>query len=113
VRGSCYEADGAIVYRQACVFGCEGIVSKRLGSRYVPGRAPCWVKVKTRRRKRCAGSKGEYDLTIGDRPAQRMKAGDSGQIPAGVTHSARTHTGMLVLTVLILEKGKPMNTAAP
>ena len=25
-------ADGAIVYRQACALGCEGIVSKRLGS---------------------------------------------------------------------------------
>jgi len=40
------EADGVIVYRQACVLGCEGIVSKRLGLRYVPGRARCWVKVK-------------------------------------------------------------------
>ena len=49
VPGSCSipnEADGAIVYRQACALGCEGIVSKRLGSRYVPGRARCWVKVK-------------------------------------------------------------------
>ena len=56
---------------------------------------------------------GEYDLTIGDRPAQRMKAGDSGQIPAGVPHSACTHTRMFVLTVLILEKGKPPYTPAP
>ena len=39
-------ADGAIVYRQACVLGCEGIVSKRLGSPYRSGRADCWVKVK-------------------------------------------------------------------
>jgi quercetin dioxygenase-like cupin family protein len=56
---------------------------------------------------------GEYDLTIGDRPAQRMKAGDSGQIPAGVPHGACTHTRMFVLTVLILEKGKPPYTPAP
>jgi quercetin dioxygenase-like cupin family protein len=56
---------------------------------------------------------GEYDLTIGDRPAQRMKVGDSGQIPAGVPHSACTHTRMFVLTVLILEKGKPPYTPAP
>jgi quercetin dioxygenase-like cupin family protein len=56
---------------------------------------------------------GEYDLTVGDRPAQRMKAGDSGQIPAGVAHSACTHTRMFVLTVLVLKKGKPLFTPAP
>ena len=27
-----YEEDGAIVFREACRLGCEGIVSKRLGS---------------------------------------------------------------------------------
>jgi bifunctional non-homologous end joining protein LigD len=37
-------ADGAIVYRQACALGYEGIVSKRLGSLYRSGRANCWVK---------------------------------------------------------------------
>ena len=39
-------ANGAIVYRQACALGCEGIVSRRLGSPYRSGRADCWVKVK-------------------------------------------------------------------
>jgi bifunctional non-homologous end joining protein LigD len=29
-----FEEDGAIVYREACKLGCEGIVSKRLGSLY-------------------------------------------------------------------------------
>ncbi len=41
-----FEADGTIVYEQACALGCEGIVSKRLGSPYRPGRSDCWVKVK-------------------------------------------------------------------
>jgi hypothetical protein len=41
-----YIVDGAIVYRQACALGCEGIVSKRLGSPYRSGRADCWLKVK-------------------------------------------------------------------
>jgi bifunctional non-homologous end joining protein LigD len=41
-----FEADGAIVYRQACALGCEGIVSKRLESPYRAGRQDCWVKVK-------------------------------------------------------------------
>jgi ATP-dependent DNA ligase len=30
----------------ACALGCEGIVSKRLGSHYRSGRADCWIKVK-------------------------------------------------------------------
>ncbi len=41
-----YEEDGAIVFREACKLGCEGIVSKRLGSTYRSGRSPHWVKVK-------------------------------------------------------------------
>jgi bifunctional non-homologous end joining protein LigD len=45
-RSTRFIANGAIVYRQACALGCEGIVSKRLGSPYRSGRADCWVKVK-------------------------------------------------------------------
>src|SRR5208283_961200 len=40
------DVEGATVYRHACALGCEGIVSKRLGSPYRPGRQDCWVKVK-------------------------------------------------------------------
>ena len=43
-----FEVEGAIVFRQACALGCEGIVSKRLGSPYRSGRADCRVKVKNR-----------------------------------------------------------------
>lgn len=38
--------DGDIVYRHACKLGCEGIVSKRLGSTYRSGRSKHWLKVK-------------------------------------------------------------------
>jgi len=41
-----YEEDGAVVFREACSLGCEGIVSKRLGSIYRRGRSPLWLKVK-------------------------------------------------------------------
>jgi bifunctional non-homologous end joining protein LigD len=41
-----YEADGATVFRAACRLGCEGIVSKRLGSPYRFGRSRHWIKVK-------------------------------------------------------------------
>ena len=40
------EEDGAIVFREACKLGCEGIVSKRLGSSYRSGRSPHWLKIK-------------------------------------------------------------------
>jgi bifunctional non-homologous end joining protein LigD len=46
VFNECFEEDGAIVYREACRLGCEGIVSKRLGSPYRSGRSVHWVKVK-------------------------------------------------------------------
>jgi bifunctional non-homologous end joining protein LigD len=39
-----YDEDGAIVYREPCRVGCEGIVSKQLGSPYRSGRSAHWVK---------------------------------------------------------------------
>ena len=41
-----YEGDGEIIFKHACKLGCEGIVSKRLGSTYHRGRSPLWLKVK-------------------------------------------------------------------
>jgi bifunctional non-homologous end joining protein LigD len=35
-----------MIYEHACNFGCEGIVSKRLGSQYRSGRTDQWLKVK-------------------------------------------------------------------
>jgi bifunctional non-homologous end joining protein LigD len=37
---------GTEIFEHACKLGCEGIVSKRVGSRYVSGRADNWIKVK-------------------------------------------------------------------
>jgi bifunctional non-homologous end joining protein LigD len=41
-----YDGDGEIVFHHDCKLGCEGIVSKRLGSPYRSGRTAHWVKVK-------------------------------------------------------------------
>jgi ATP-dependent DNA ligase len=38
--------DGAVVFRQACVMGLEGIVAKRRASRYRSGRSRDWIKIK-------------------------------------------------------------------
>jgi hypothetical protein len=37
---------GDVVFCHACKMGLEGIVSKRLGSRYRSGRSPDWLKFK-------------------------------------------------------------------
>jgi ATP-dependent DNA ligase len=37
---------GEVVFKHACALGCEGIVSKRRGSRYVSGRSRDWLKHK-------------------------------------------------------------------
>jgi ATP-dependent DNA ligase len=40
------DEDGATIFRQACVMGLEGIVSKRLSAPYRSGRSRDWIKVK-------------------------------------------------------------------
>ena len=40
------QGHGTEIFEHACKLGCEGIVSKRVGSRYVSGRTDNWVKVK-------------------------------------------------------------------
>jgi ATP-dependent DNA ligase len=40
-----YDGDGAAIYKHACTLGCEGIVSKRLGSPYRSGRVDHWLKI--------------------------------------------------------------------
>ena len=37
---------GDVVFRHACKLGFEGIVSKRVGSRYRSGRSKDWLKFK-------------------------------------------------------------------
>jgi bifunctional non-homologous end joining protein LigD len=46
VLNEVFEGDGDILFAHACKLGCEGIVSKRLGSLYRSGRSPHWLKVK-------------------------------------------------------------------
>jgi bifunctional non-homologous end joining protein LigD len=41
-----YKARGETIFRLACELGCEGILSKRLGSPYRSGRSRYWVKIK-------------------------------------------------------------------
>jgi len=40
------DGDGPTIFAHACKMGLEGIVSKRLGSRYRSGRSKDWLKFK-------------------------------------------------------------------
>jgi ATP dependent DNA ligase domain len=46
VLNEVFEGDGDILFEHACRLGCEGVVSKRLGSLYRSGRSPHWLKIK-------------------------------------------------------------------
>jgi bifunctional non-homologous end joining protein LigD len=46
VLNATFEQPGDVVFKHACALGCEGIVSKRLGSRYRSGRSGDWLKCK-------------------------------------------------------------------
>ena len=46
VMNEVFEGDSDILFAHACKLGCEGIVSKRLGSHYRSGRSTAWLKVK-------------------------------------------------------------------
>src|SRR5947209_5999593 len=59
-----YDGDGEIAFKYACELGCEGILSKRLGSLHRSGRSAHWAKVKNpkapalkREAKRIGGAK--------------------------------------------------------
>jgi bifunctional non-homologous end joining protein LigD len=41
-----FAGDGMAIFQHACALGCEGIVSKRLGSAYRAGRVGYWLKIK-------------------------------------------------------------------
>jgi len=41
-----FGGDGGVIFKHACALGCEGIVSKRLGSHYRSGRVDHWLKIK-------------------------------------------------------------------
>ena len=41
-----FDVEGPVPFHPACKLGCEGIVSKRLGSPYRFGRSNDWIKIK-------------------------------------------------------------------
>lgn len=57
---------------------------------------------------------GEGVSKVNGRPDRQVKAGDAIQIPANVPHDGcATSRGAKILTVHIVEKGKPLGSPAP
>ena len=56
---------------------------------------------------------GEGVLKVDGKPEQRLKVGDTLQIPANTPHTPCATTALKVLTVHVVEKGKPLASPAP
>lgn len=58
---------------------------------------------------------GELELIVEGKPPQKLKAGESYQIPAGVAHDAKASGDkpMKVLAIYIVTKGEPLAKPAP
>ena len=69
-----YEGDGANIYKHACALGCEGIVSKRLGSPYRSGRSAIGSRLRTRQRPRLSARRKR----IGAASARHQLVGSAG-----------------------------------
>lgn len=86
--GSCWHvpahhlADGEALLEAAAAQGLEGLVAKRVGSRYEPGRrSPVWRKVKVRRRQ---------EVVVGGwLPGEGGRAGRIGALVIGVHEDGR------------------------
>jgi ATP-dependent DNA ligase len=51
-----FSGDGAIIFRHTCALGYEGIVSKRLGSRWLKIKNPGTLQRSARRGRKCSTS---------------------------------------------------------
>jgi bifunctional non-homologous end joining protein LigD len=81
--------------------GLEGVVAKRLASRYEPGRrSASWIKVKNVRR--------QETVVGGWKPGERGRSGQIGSLligvygPEGLTYSGHVGTGFTQLTLRML-----------
>jgi hypothetical protein len=72
-----YDGDGAVVYKRACALGCEGIVSKRLGSPYCAGRTDQCLKMKS------PEAPAARPPRVRDRLGKEMREGGAVRRPSG------------------------------
>ena len=78
-----FDVEGTVVFHHACKLGCEGIVSKRLGSPYRFGRSDDWLKVKNPKELRPEARRSVFmNQYIVDNAEQTSSAGRPGAFGA-------------------------------
>jgi ATP-dependent DNA ligase len=81
--------NGDIVFAQACKLGCEGIVSKRLGSLYRSGRSKQWVKVKNPAAPTCGVRRRRSGVFLTrDKQCTKQRRGSCAAIAVATSKSA-------------------------
>ena len=81
--------DGAAIFRHACWMDLEGIVSKRLGSRYVSGRTRAWLKTRLPDSRCRSGAATDVIGVTTEAPASPAITGVSSLILAALLRSLR------------------------
>src|SRR3984957_11452404 len=82
-----FAGDGGVIFKHACALGCEGIVSKRLGSYYRSGRVDHRLKIKN---PAAPAAKREAEEDWGNRPRHK------GRKPTQTTPAEiRSHRGFV------------------
>jgi bifunctional non-homologous end joining protein LigD len=107
------DATGAEVLAVSRQHGLEGVIAKRLASRYEPGRRTLsWIKIKNVRRQEA--------VVGGWQPGEGGRSGQIGSLligvygPAGLEYSGHVGTGFTRQTLAMLgERLAPLRRAAP
>jgi bifunctional non-homologous end joining protein LigD len=101
-----FEGDGDILFAHACKLGCEGIVSKRLGSLYRSGRSPLWLKVKN---PKAPAVKREAEEDWGKKGRDARAQMDKSEADPGATFLSRLST---VTTVTVPPRSSRTRSAS-
>jgi ATP dependent DNA ligase domain len=92
---------GCGVYKHACALGCEGIVSKRPGSPYRPGRSHDWIKVKNPAAP-AVKREADEDWSLSPRGSVTSKPPSAAGLTSK-TFPANLQTTIMLLTVMASE----------
>ena len=97
------KGDVSIPGREAVVARVEVAPGAKAGRHTHPGEEISYVL------------EGEATLLVDGQPPKQVKAGESFVVPAGVVHDAHNNgtTAIKLVGVYVVEKGKPLASAAP
>jgi hypothetical protein len=99
-----FDIEGSVLFHHACKLGCEGIVSKRIGSLYRFGRSSDWIKVKNPAAPAVNGEAEEdwrtNGQTIAMRPHWTIVVRDADRFAFAYCHRLMNRTGDIIALVV-------------